>query len=319
MKILLAEDSKSMMLTTTAIINQSAHEVVQAFDGKEALSLYYSEEPELILLDIEMPELNGFQVAERIRAEDSDKWVPIIFLTSHRDDEHLSQGIKSGGDDYLTKPVSQVVLTSKLIAMQRILEMQNKLSSMTRELSEVNDKLRRSVITDPLTGAKNRLYMDECIKHEWYRAMRNKTELSVLLLDADNFKTLNDTNGHQAGDKCLIDLVKIMSSHLKRATDVLCRYGGDEFEIILPDTSSIDAMRIAEQIRQSIDDTKFVNETDTPVKITASIGSASCIPDKSISYSEFLNYADKALYTAKNAGRNCIVESEISKNRNVAA
>ncbi len=114
MKILLAEDSKSMMLTTTAMIRQSGHDVIQAYDGKEALSIYHSEDPDLILLDIEMPELNGFQVAEKIRSEDSDKWIPIIFLTSQKDDDHLSQGINVGGDDYLSKPVKPKALAGML-------------------------------------------------------------------------------------------------------------------------------------------------------------------------------------------------------------
>jgi len=321
MKILLAEDSKTMMLTTTAIIHQSGNEVIQAHDGKEALSLYHSEDPDLILLDVEMPELNGFQVAEKIRHEDRDKWIPIIFLTSHKDDEHLSQGINAGGDDYLIKPVSQIVLNSKLKAMYRIFEMQNKLFSMTKELSKANNELQQSVITDPLTGAKNRLYFDESIKREWHRSMRNKKELSLLILDVDNFKIMNDSNGHQAGDKCLIELVKIINSYLKRSTDVLCRYGGDEFVILSPDTSSIDAEDIAELIRQNIErnNAKFSKKTKVSVKITVSIGSASCIPDESISYSEFLSYADKALYAAKDAGRNCVVTSEIYKNKNVAA
>jgi diguanylate cyclase (GGDEF)-like protein len=321
MKILLAEDSKTMMLATTAIIHQSGNEVIQARDGKEALSLYHSEDPDLILLDVEMPELNGFQVAEKIRYEDRDKWIPIIFLTSHKDDEHLSQGINAGGDDYLIKPVSQVVLNSKLKAMYRIFEMQNKLFSITKELSKANDKLQKSVITDPLTGSKNRLYLDESIKREWHRGMRYKKELSLLILDIDNFKIINDSNGHQAGDKCLIELVEIINSYLKRSTDVLCRYGCDEFVILLPDTSSIDAEHIAELIRQNIDksNVKPTKGTKVPVRITVSIGSASCIPDESISYSEFLSYADKALYAAKDAGRNCVVTSEISENKNVAA
>jgi diguanylate cyclase (GGDEF)-like protein len=312
MKILLAEDSKSMMMTTSAIIRQSGHEVIKAYDGKEALALYQSEAPDLVLLDIEMPEYNGFEVAKIIRSKDKDTWVPIIFLTSHKDDAHLSEGINAGGDDYLTKPVSNIVLNAKLKAMCRIFDMQNKLLSMTKELSNINDELHQSVITDPLTGAKNRLYLDECIKREWGRGMRDKNELSILLIDVDNFKSMNDTNGHQVGDNCLKGIVKIFKSHLKRSTDVVCRYGGDEFVIVLPDTSTINAMCIAETIRKDIEkySVKFAKKTEVAVDISVSIGCASCIPDKTISYSEFLSYADEALYAAKDAGRNCVVKSE---------
>jgi diguanylate cyclase (GGDEF)-like protein len=321
MKILLAEDSKTMMLTTTAIIKKSGHEVIQAEDGEKALSLYKSEKPDLVLLDVEMPKLNGFEVTEKIRSIDKDAWIPIIFLTSHKDDNHLCQGIRAGGDDYLTKPVSAIVLNAKLNAMHRIFEMQNKLRSMTNELSDANKKLQKSVITDPLTGAKNRLYLDECIKREWYRGMRNKTELSVLLVDLDNFKPLNDNNGHQAGDKCLIDLVELIHSQLKRSTDTLCRYGGDEFVIVLSDTSTNNAMRIAETIRKNVEQYSDENAKNlkVPVNISVSIGCASCIPDDLLTYSEFINFADKALYAAKDAGRNCVVKAENSLNKSVAA
>lgn len=145
-----------------------------------------------------MPELNGFEVAKKIRSRDEDIWIPVIFLTGYAEDEHLAKGIEAGGDDYLTKPVSALVLNAKLKAMHRISEMQNELRSMTKELSDTNKELQKSIITDPLTGAKNRLYLNECIKREWYRAMRNKTELSILLVDVDNFKKLTDTNGHQS-------------------------------------------------------------------------------------------------------------------------
>ncbi len=319
MKVLLAEDSLTMMLTTSKIIKNSGHEVIPARDGKEALSLYSSENPDLVLLDIEMPELTGFEVAEKIRADNSSKWIPIIFLTGFADDENLSKGIESGGDDYLVKPVSQIVLNAKLNAMHRISEIQNKLIDLSNELSETNNKLKNSVITDPLTGAKNRLFLDECIRNEWYRGIRHKSELSLLIIDVDNFKTLNDTNGHQAGDTCLIDLVNLFGSHLKRSSDVLCRYGGDEFVIVLPNTSGVDAFQIGEKIRTSVIKYNSESEMEIAVAISVSIGCASCIPDDSISFDEFLTYADKALYKAKAAGRNCVVNAEITTNKTIAA
>tara|TARA_R110002072_G_scaffold300974_1_gene479410 strand:- start:2894 stop:3871 length:978 start_codon:yes stop_codon:yes gene_type:complete len=319
MKVLLAEDSLTMMLTASKIIKNSGHEVIRARDGKEALSLYLSEKPDLVLLDVEMPKLSGFEVAEKIRADKTNKWIPIIFLTGFADDENLSRGIEVGGDDYLAKPVSQVVLNAKLNAMQRISEMQNKLIDLTNELSETNNKLQNSVITDPLTGANNRLYLDECIKNEWFRGMRDKSELSLLILDVDNFKTLNDTNGHQAGDACLIDLVKLFGSHLRRSSDVLCRYGGDEFVIVLPNTPASDALQIGENIRTSTIKYNDESEMKSPVAISVSIGCSSCIPDNSISFDEFLAYADKALYKAKATGRNCVVNAEITAHKTIAA
>ncbi|MCZ6802490.1 MAG: GGDEF domain-containing protein [Proteobacteria bacterium] len=203
--------------------------------------------------------------------------------------------------------------------MLRISEMRNKLVSLTRELFDTNNQLQQSVITDPLTGAKNRLYLDECMNREWYRGMRNKTTMSILLIDIDHFKTLNDTNGHQAGDKCLVEIVKVIKSNLKRATDELCRYGGDEFVVILPDTSATNAMRIAETIRESVEKYNSGLGEEITVDISVSIGCASCIPNDKLTTDEFINFADKALYTAKDAGRNSVVKAEISENKSIAA
>lgn len=319
MKVLLAEDSLTMMLSTSAIIKKSGHEVIPARDGKEALALFASEKPDVLLLDVEMPEYSGYEVAKKIRADKTGKWVPIIFLTGHADDEHLSLGIESGGDDYLIKPVSQIVLNAKLVAMHRISEMQNELINLSNKLSETNKKLENSVITDPLTGAKNRLYLDECIKREWYRGMRNKTELSLLIIDVDNFKTLNDTNGHQAGDSCLINLVELFDSHLKRSSDMLCRYGGDEFVVVLPDTLMNDAVKIAEKIRAAVIEYSDKTKWEVPVDISVSIGCASFVPNESLTFDEFLTFADKALYDAKDAGRNCVKKAENIVNKTKAA
>ena len=319
MKVLLAEDSLTVMLTTSAIIKKSGHQVIQARDGKQALELYTSEEPDLVLLDVEMPEFNGFEVAEKIRAMNNEIWVPIIFLTGFADDENLSRAIDAGGDDYLTKPVSDIVLNAKLNAMHRISEMQNRLRSVSDQLTEMNNKLQQSVITDPLTGAHNRLYMDECIEREWYRAMRTKTELSILLTDVDNFKALNDSNGHCAGDTCLKEIVSLIDTHLKRSTDVLCRYGGDEFVVILPDTCSTYAMEIGEKIRQSVEHYSTQLELNTAVDISVSIGCAACVPNTDINYNDYLKLADKALYVAKETGRNRVHNLAASDKNNIAA
>jgi len=308
-----------MMLTATAAIKQSGHDVIQARDGKEALLLYLSENPDMVLLDVEMPELNGFEVAKNIRAYSADKWIPIIFLTGYKDDDHLAQGINAGGDDYLTKPISNLVLNAKLKAMQRIFEIQNKLFATAKELSETNRKLEHCVITDALTGSYNRLYLDDITKREWYRGMRNKSELSVLIIDVDNFKILNDSNGHLIGDQCLIELAKIIKLCLKRAADVLCRFGGDEFVVVLPDTPTVEAMKIAETIKKNIEQFSTQFNPEVPVTISASIGCASCIPNHEISLYDFLDFADKALYAAKHAGRNCVSKANIPSNKDIAA
>ena len=311
MKILIAEDSRSLMLTTSVVIRQTGNEVLQAFNGTEALSIYEQDPPDLILLDVEMPGLTGFEVAEKIRSQKSEKWIPIIFLTSHKDEDYLTKGLDIGGDDYLIKPVSSVVLKAKINAMQRIYEMQSKLISLTDNLIEANKSLSHSANTDPLTGAKNRLYMEKSLENEWQKGMSIKTELSLMVLDLDNFKTLNDKNGHQAGDDCLIEIVKIIDQHLNRTTDILCRYGGDEFILLLPDTDSNYALKIAEKVRVNVEDFSDQFKIPHPVDIRASIGCATYVPDVNLSADELLTYADKALYAAKEKGRNCVVQATI--------
>ena len=319
MKVLIAEDSITLLLTTSKIVETAGHEVIQARDGKEALELFDSEKPDLVLLDVEMPGHDGFEVAKKIRSKKLDYWIPIIFLTGYVEDQYLLQGIEAGGDDYLTKPVSNLVLNAKLNAMQRIYEMQRELVQISKQLSETNEKLNQSIITDPLTGANNRLYLDECLNKEWFRCMRNKKYLSALIIDVDNFKILNDTQGHHAGDKCLIELVKIFQSHLKRSADVICRHGGDEFVILLPETSQKDAMNIAEKIRESVIEYSNHTKSKTLVDISVSIGCASCIPDDKYIIDKLLIVADKALYESKNAGRNCVTSKELNYREDEAA
>lgn len=319
MKILLAEDSKSMMLMTSSMIHQPGFEVIQAYNGIEALELYNSEKPDLVLLDVEMPGQSGFEVAKKIRSKETDKWIPIIFLTSRNDDQNLSEGIKVGGDDYLTKPISSIVLNAKLKAMQRIYEMQKKLFSVTESLSETNQKLLLTASTDPLTGAKNRLHMDENIEREWFRCMRYKMELSIVVIDVDNFKTLNDEKGHQTGDDCLIEIVKIINKHLNRTTDILFRYGGDEFIVMLPDTDENYSFKIAEKIRANIEKINTQYDMPVSVKISASIGIATYIPDEKLSADKLLSFADNALYKAKEKGRNCVISAQISNSNDTEA
>lgn len=301
-----------MMLVTSNIIRESGHEVIQAVDGNQALALYQSEKPDLVILDVEMPGYNGYEVAERIRSRDEDLWVPIIFLTSFSGDDHLLMGINAGGDDYLTKPVSEVVLNAKLNAMRRISEMQNRLLEMTRELSEINTKLHQSSITDPLTGCFNRLYLDECILDEWMSAAHGKLDLSVLIIDIDNFKTLNDTNGHYMGDNCLIKMVHIFNKHIEIPMDKLCRYGGDEFVIVMPGTDGTKAEAVAQKLCKAVMDFSNNYHLEVPVDLSISIGCASCVPDKSVSVEDFLKIADQALYEAKNNGRNQVIRADMS-------
>ncbi len=307
MKVLIVEDSRSILLVTSKIVSSMGHDVIKATDGNQAIELFHAEKPDLILLDIELPELNGFEVAKKIRACELSNWIPIVFLTGYLEDESLHRGIKVGGDDYLVKPVNEVVLKAKLKAMERIYAIQNQLIETSLLLEKKNKQLRASIISDPLTGSYNRLYMDESLEREWFRARRNSDTLSILLIDVDNFKTLNDSNGHPAGDTFLISLVKLVKKSLRRSTDILCRYGGDEFVIILPGTTEKNAENIGEKIRTAVIELSAKQQLKSPIDLSVSIGCASCIPNDNLLIDDFLKICDDALYKAKQQGRNCLV------------
>jgi diguanylate cyclase (GGDEF)-like protein len=171
-----------------------------------------------------------------------------------------------------------------------------------RRRAEAEDKLEELATTDSLTGLKNRRKFDQEIDNEWRRALRHKSPLSLLLIDADHFKAYNDTYGHQAGDQVLVGIAICISDSVRRAGDCAARYGGEEFAVLLPDTSAIDATTIAETIRR-----KVQGWSDEPVMSTVSIGIASITPTQAMDWAAFVHAADKALYAAKAAGRNCCV------------
>jgi len=171
-----------------------------------------------------------------------------------------------------------------------------------RRRADAEDKLEELATTDALTGLKNRRKFDEVIEGEWRRARRHKTPLSMLMIDADHFKTYNDTYGHQAGDQVLVGIAICISDSIKRAGDCAVRYGGEEFAVLLPGTTAADAMMIAETIRR-----KVQGWSDEPKISTVSVGIATLTPQTGMDWSELINAADKALYAAKAAGRNCCV------------
>jgi PleD family two-component response regulator len=230
MKALVIEDT----LTSATVICQQLRSMgldpVHARDGASGLEMFKADRPDLVLLDIIMPGLSGFDVARRIRQlEQNGDWTPIIFLTARASDEDMAHGVEVGGDDYLVKPVSEVVLRAKVRAMQRIAQMRYSLIVLTRKLDDANRELTRLSSVDGLTGIANRRHFDDTLLREWRRAARSKGRLALLAADVDFFKRFNDGYGHQAGDECLKAVAGALASVLKRPSDLVARYGGEEF------------------------------------------------------------------------------------------
>ena len=203
MKVLIVDDSPTIRTALRGLVEKMGHSVIEVEDGREALQSYRRDRPDLVLIDVMMPVMDGYEAARQMREIRPDEWVPIIFLSSKEADQDLDRAIEAGGDDYLVKPVSFVVLNAKIRALQRIESTRVKLLETSRELAAANRELENLSRQDSLTGIANRRYFDSYLLTEIKRASRDREPLSLILADVDNFKAFNDCYGHQAGDDCL--------------------------------------------------------------------------------------------------------------------
>lgn len=304
MKILLVDDTRTERVIMAARLKKMGHEIVIGENGKQAVELYFEQRPDLVLLDVMMPIMDGFEAARQMRRI-VDDWVPIIFLSARTDSENIAQGIEAGGDDYLVKPVDSVVLSAKMKAMHRIAAVRSRLVETTQELEKVNRELQRLANLDGLTGLSNRRTMQRFLEMEVKRCSRNRLPLSVIMADLDHFKIYNDVFGHLAGDDSLRAVAETLALHARRPTDLVARYGGEEFCVVLSETPHPGAVGIAEELRSSVEALAIPHcETLDPPLVTLSAGVVTLVPGPATSVESLLGYADTALYQAKQAGRN---------------
>ncbi|MDX1451426.1 MAG: diguanylate cyclase [Oleiphilaceae bacterium] len=296
MKVLVVEDSRSISHLIQAFIMDLGHEVIVADTGEKALEVFEPEGFDLVLMDIELPGINGFEVTRRIRENLGKKWIPIIFLSAQNSDEHFVEGIKAGGDAYLYKPVNGPVLQSMVSAMGRI-------ASVQEALHQANAKLEEMAYLDPLTGLYNRRGMLKHLSREWGRALRNNTTVSLLVMDVDHFKAYNDHYGHLEGDRCLEQIGKVLTQCLKRAADIGCRYGGEEFLVLLPETDRQGAIEVAKRMQAALKAEAIPHEkSPTDGLVTMSIGVVE--KQQEVTPEDLIRRADQYLYEAKARGRN---------------
>ena len=310
MKTLVIEDSRSTLKLLSGYIQKMGITPVLADTGAQGIDLFLAERPDLVLLDIIMPDLDGFEVARQIRQlELPGEWTPIIFLSSLTKDQDIEAGIAVGGDDYLLKPVSEIVLAAKIRAMQRIIQMRQSLLVLARKLDTANQELKRLTSLDGLTGIANRRHFDDLLDREWRRAMRQGDELSILMCDIDYFKQFNDLYGHQRGDDCLRQVAKTLGEAMDRGGDLIARYGGEEFAAVLPNTSLRGAAYVAEEMRLAISNLGIKHGGSPNGFVTVSFGVSSAVAMPETNPQDIVGAADHALYKAKHGGRNRVCQT----------
>jgi diguanylate cyclase (GGDEF)-like protein len=310
MKVLIVDDSPTIRTALRGLVEKMGHSVIEVEDGSEALQSYRRDRPDLVLIDVMMPVMDGYEAARQMREIRPDEWVPIIFLSSKEADQDLDRAIEAGGDDYLVKPVSFVVLNAKIRALQRIESTRVKLLETSRELAAANRELENLSRQDSLTGIANRRYFDSYLLSEIRRASRDREPLSLILADVDNFKAFNDCYGHQAGDDCLRHVATALKSVGKRPADLAARYGGEEFAMVLPGTTVEGAVDVAKSLVRAIEGMSIPHaRSGVSNTVSLSQGIASMIPVHETKPESIIELADQALYQAKQQGRNRYVIS----------
>ncbi|MCB0833209.1 MAG: diguanylate cyclase [Bacteroidetes bacterium] len=310
-RVLVVDDDDDGLYILKLLLSKMKYEVHTAKDGEEAL--YKAEElvPDIILLDVMMPKLNGFEVCKRVKATPEGMYIPIILLTAKSELMSKIEGLDCGADEYLTKPYDMSELTARIRSMLRIKQLNDSLRTANRQLEELS-------VTDELTRLYNRRYINKKLEDEFRRAIRYKRPLTCLMFDADHFKSVNDTHGHKFGDVVLKDISKIIHDTV-RLVDICGRFGGEEFIALLPDTDQENAITLAERIRKKIEMHEF-RDGDIMIHRTVSVG-VSAVPDDLIKDEfQLVEWADKALYEAKGTGRNKVIShSDLQEYKEMAA
>lgn len=308
-RVLVIEDSPFEFDQIKAALEAVGHQVLFADTGIQGVKLAREALPDLILLDMVLPDMNGCETCRHLRGQEDLRGIPIIIVTVKGKTEDKVSGLGEGATDYVTKPFDPAELQARVAAALRMKRLQDELIEKNKELAGKNQEyqvllkqFQTLAITDPVTGLFNRRYLQEVLNQEFSRAQRYCTPFSCLLIDVDEFKQVNDRFGHEAGDKVLEELGKIILMEIRKV-DLAARYGGDEFAVLLPESLREDAAQVAQRILERVGGTTF------PIlakkhRVTVSIGVAG-FPDPELRDArQAILAADFALYRAKRSGGN---------------
>ena len=323
-KILYIEDNAENRLLVRRVLEAEGYEVIEAADGLTGVRKAQTERPQLVLMDIMMPGLDGREVTTRLRAMPFLERTPIIALTASVVKGDRERAVAAGCDGYLQKPIDVDRLPLQLLEFlhgkreqlnpsdevhylrehnRRLAERLEQKVDRLSDISEANKRLASISLTDELTGLPNRRYLNRRLREELAMARRFKSALSCVLVDLDHFKQVNDTQGHQAGDALLRELAALLQRD-KREYDVVGRYGGEEFLILLPQVGAEGALETAERLRRLVADTALKDDLGRPAHVTISLGVTTFDGTEHLTEEELVHRADEALYRAKESGRN---------------
>ena len=311
-KLLIVDDDNDVCSFYLSVLD-SDYEVKTAQDGSSALSLFVDFKPDVVILDVDMPQQTGIEICHKMRVLTKEgPYVAIIFLSGNSSRENLVIGLSTGADDYLAKPCSLPELKARIKTNLRIKKITDELTLSKKKLQEENKKLEHLTITDELTGLYTMRFFTNRLEEEYSRACRYHYDISVIMLDLDHFKRVNDTCNHIMGSYVLTRVGAKVKQQL-RSEDIAARYGGDEFVILLPHTSAAGALSLATRVADSVRNSRFVLDK-FKVTITASIGIHTFTGDDRMAKkdsSELVRAADEFLYQAKDRGRDCIMHAGV--------
>jgi diguanylate cyclase (GGDEF)-like protein len=296
--VLLVVDDQVSNIQELYEIFKDDYEVCMATSGADAIAFCERQKPDLILLDIVMPEMDGYAVCQQLKNNPLTKAVPLIFVTARNDPEEEARGFDEGAVDFIRKPFHSHVVRARIRTHL----------TMKRQ----SDFLRSLSLTDGLTGVANRRQFDIAIKAEWRRCMRVERPLSLIMIDVDFFKSYNDFYGHQAGDNCLHAIASAIKTNCNRSHDVIARYGGEEFACILPDTPLEGARQKAQQLEKLVRELGIAHDKSSIANVvTVSLGVAVAIPHKDDTIDDLIACADRQLFLAKRSGRGKVESTQL--------
>ncbi len=296
MRVLIVDDVPDNIRVLSRMLVDDGHQISAATNGRQALKLAAACAPDLILLDVMMPEMDGYEACAALRADPQLSSIPIIFITALADVEDETRGLDLGAVDYITKPFKESIVRVRV--------------RTHLELKRQRDILQQLSHFDGLTGIPNRRAFDERLDQEWRRAVRAHEPLAAVMIDVDHFKQYNDTHGHLAGDDCLRQIASAVADGLMRGGDFVARYGGEEFVGLISGVDGEGLAEVAEKLRAGVEALQIPHGV-SPVSpwVTISIGAASCRPMQETPPPTLIEAADQQLYIAKQLGRNRIQTS----------